>query len=191
MLTETKADLLNDLKLSADHTDQVIETLIAGDSSYLRDLRMNLKTALQVESLSRKEAYLTAHAVAVNEKHSAFIQGFAELSREHGATEAEIAEAAACASLLAANNVLYRFRHFTHKDEYQNMPARMRMNIMMRPVLGKEFFELLSTAISAVNGCEQCVNSHENHLREMGMAPEKIFDAIRIAAIVVSATKVL
>jgi lipoyl-dependent peroxiredoxin subunit D len=39
--------------------------------------------------------------------------------------------------------------------------TRIKMNIMMKPVTGKEFFELMSLTISAVNGCEMCVNAHE------------------------------
>jgi alkyl hydroperoxide reductase subunit D len=58
------------------------------------------------------------------------------------------------------------------------------MNIMMNPVLGKEFFELMSLAVSAVNGCESCVNSHEESVRKLGSSEVRIFDAIRLAAIV-------
>jgi len=57
-------------------------------------------------------------------------------------------------------------------------------------VMGKEFFELMSLAISAVNGCEMCVTAHENSLMELGSSEERVFDAVRIASVVVSATKV-
>jgi alkyl hydroperoxide reductase subunit D len=71
------------------------------------------------------------------------------------------------------------------------MGAKMRMNIMMKPVLGKPFFELLSLGISAVNGCQQCVNSHEHSVKELGISAEKIFDTVRLCAVVVSVTKVI
>ena len=190
-MEETKKDLLNDVKLSGDHASSVLDRLVSGEASYLRDLRMNLKTAMQVESIAGKEAALIAYAVAVNERHAALIHGFHTICSEAGCTEAEIAEAAACASLLSANNVLYRFKHFIEKAEYQNMGAKMRMNIMMKPVLGKPFFELLSLGISAVNGCQQCVNSHEHSVKELGISAEKIFDTVRLCAVVVSVTKVI
>jgi alkyl hydroperoxide reductase subunit D len=60
------------------------------------------------------------------------------------ATDAEIGEAVGCASLLASNNIFYRFRHFTQKEKYTQIPARIRMQLMMKPVTGKEFFELAS-----------------------------------------------
>ena len=71
------------------------------------------------------------------------------------------------------------------------MGAKMRMNIMMKPVLGKPFFELLSLGISSVNGCQQCVNSHEHSVKELGISAEKIFDTVRLCAVVVSVTKVI
>jgi alkyl hydroperoxide reductase subunit D len=65
------------------------------------------------------------------------------------------------------------------------------MNTMMKPVLGKEFFELISLAVSAVNGCELCVNAHEHSLVELGTSEERIWESIRIASIVTSAGKLL
>ena len=60
---------------------------------------------------------------------------------------------------------------------------------MMKPVLGKELFELISLAVSAVNGCELCVNSHEASLIQLGSAEERIFDAVRIASVITSISK--
>ena len=97
----------------------------------------------------------------------------------------------ACASLLSANNVLYRFRHFVNKEKYNEIPARIKMNIMARPVSGKELFELISLAVSAVNGCEMCVKSHEQSLIELGTREERVFEAVRLAAVITSASKVI
>jgi alkyl hydroperoxide reductase subunit D len=60
------------------------------------------------------------------------------------------------------------------------------MNVMMNPVLGKEFFELMSLVISAVNGCERCVTSHENSVKQHGATEQRIYDAIRLAAVIKS-----
>jgi alkyl hydroperoxide reductase subunit D len=141
--------------------------------------------------LSEKEAALIGLSTAVNnanEKLSAFYSRKAE---EAGASAEDIAEAAACASLLSSNNIFYRFRHFTQKEKYTQIPARIRMQIMMKPVTGKEFFELLSLAISAVNGCEMCVNAHEDSLIKLGTAEERIFDAVRIASLVTATGKII
>lgn len=165
--------------------------LAVSDSKYLRDLKLNLKTVLKTDTLTEKEAMLIALACSVNEKNNVLINYFAEQSKGLLASNEEISEAIACASLLSSNNVLYRFRHFTKKEKYQQLPPRLRMSIMMNPVLGKELFELISLAVSAVNGCEMCVNAHEHSLMELGTSEERVFDAIRIASVITSLGKVI
>ena len=44
--------------------------------------------------------------------------------------------------------------------------------------------ELWSLAVSAVNGCGMCIDSHEKVLREAGITAEQIQAAVRIAAVV-------
>lgn len=161
------------------------------ESRYLRDLRVNLQNSLRSEHLTEQETALLGLAIATNDKNEVLVSFFRKLAVEKGATIEAVAETVACASLLASNNVLYRFRHFTGKDKYQQLPARIKMNIMMKPVLGKEFFELVSLAVSAVNGCEMCVNAHEASVLELGATEERVFDAIRLASVVTSLTKIV
>jgi len=190
-MNETIQELLADLGIAADYTNATLQNLGTAESKYLRDLKLNVKTVLTSEYLSPKETHLLAIAVTTNNNKEILTNSFVAKAKEHGATEAEIADAQACASLLAANNVLYRFRHFVEKETYNNAPARMRMNIMMNPVLGKEFFELVSLAVSAVNGCEMCVKSHEQSVLGHGGTEQRIWDSIRIASIITSLGKVI
>lgn len=189
-MIETKNDLLSDLGLDALDND-TIDCLIQGESRYLKDLRMNLSGMKRVKELSAKEQALIGLAVANNEGNSIVQRSFTTRAETEGASQEEIAEALACSSLMSANNILYRFRHFMGRDSYEKMPAGLRMNIMSKPVLGKEFFELISTAVSAVNGCERCVQSHEASLLQLGTSEKRIWGAIRLSAIVVSLCKVV
>lgn len=190
-LMETVDDLKKDLKLNGNTDYSSLEKMVEGESKYVRDLRINLKNAVTSENINVKEAYLIALSIAINERNKPLINSFTELSKENGATEAEIAEIYACTSLLSVNNVFYRFRHYAEKESYNNMPARIKMNIMMNPVMGKEFFELVSLVVSAVNGCETCVKSHEASVRQHGASEERVFDAIRLGAIVKGLSVVL
>lgn len=183
-LQETKTDLLKDLRIEEVPDFVSLDQMVSGETRYLRDLRINLKNTLASENFTPKEAYLIALAVAVNEKNEVLIRSFSQLAADNGAADPELAEVHACASMLAVNNVLYRFRHFAKNETYNNMPAGIKMNVMMNPVLGKELFELLSLVVSAVNGCETCVSSHEASLRKLGTSEPRIFDAIRLASIV-------
>lgn len=185
-MLETKNDLIHDLKLNGNGSYQSLDFMVEGQTRFIRDLRINIKNVLSSNNLSSKESYLLALAIAVNESSKPLIKSFTELAKENDATEPEIAETYACAATLATNNVFYRFKHFIKQtnEKYQTMPAGIKMNIMMNPVLGKEFFELMSLSVSAVNGCESCVNSHEESLRKLGTNEVRIFDAVRLAATV-------
>lgn len=186
--TETNAavSLLQELGIAEAGLSANLKALAAADSKYLRDLKINITNALGAETLSRKEAYLLALAVAANEKNVVLQDAFTASALANGANDKEVAEAIACTSLLNANNVYYRFRHFMHEEFYNNAQAGIRMSIMAQPVLGKEFFELVSLAVSALNGCELCVTSHEKTLVGHGTAKQRIHDAVRLAAVLKS-----
>ena len=189
--TETISELLQNLDIDTGYRTDSLKLLERGESKYLRDLKLNLSSTLASEHLSPKECALLGMATAINNNNGPLTQYYNRAAEENGATAAETAEAAGCASLLASNNIFYRFRHFTQKEKYSQIPARIRMQIMIKPVTGKEFFELMSLAISAVNGCEMCVNAHEDSLIKLGTTEERIFDAVRIASLVTSAGKVI
>ena len=123
-----------DLGIEPNYTNATLQYLAAADSKYLRDLKLNTKAVLTSEHLSAKETHLMALAIASNNNKEILVNAFALKAKALEATDAEIADAQACASLLAANNVFYRFRHFVDKEVYNNAPAKLRMNIMMNPV---------------------------------------------------------
>lgn len=186
-----KDDLLNFLGVDTAREFPELEAMAAGESKFIRDTKFNLKTTLNSEHLSLKEAYLIALAVAVNQNDQILADAFKKSALAQGATEKEIGEIHACTSLLSINNVLYRFRHFSENKAYDAMQARLKMTLMLNPVVGKEFFELVSLVVSAVNGCEVCVNAHEKYLREMGTKEARIFDAIRLGAVVRGLTAIV
>ncbi len=189
-ISETTQEVLN-LFGESTINNKALEILNATDFKYLRDLKLNLNSTLTSEFLSEKECGLLGLSVATNNQSAILIEYYKNYALKFEATEDELAEAVSCASLLASNNVFYRFRHFTQKEKYTQIPARIRMQLMMKPVTSKEFFELLSLAISAVNGCEMCVNAHEDSLIKLGSKEERIFDAVRIASIVTATGKII
>jgi lipoyl-dependent peroxiredoxin subunit D len=189
--SETTQEFLDFIGVDKDYRSDSLDLLEEGKSRYVADLKINFKNSFDSAQLSKKEVALLGVALAVNAGNKVLKQFFRDNSLTEGASEAEVADAIACASLLSANNVFYRFRHFVNKEKYNEIPARIKMNIMARPVVGKEFFELISLAVSAVNGCEMCVKAHENSLIELGSKEERIFEAVRLAAVITSVSKVV
>lgn len=189
---ETFANLLEDLKLPHYALSANATTLLSVDARYIRDLKVNVSNVLQnTQHLTRKEALLLAYAVSVNERQPLLQESFSGLAAREGATQEELAEMVALTSLMNTNNILYRFRHFMHKEFYHNQPAGVKMGIMINPVTGKEFFELASLVISSLNGCELCVTSHEQSVLKHGASESKVFEAVKLGAVIKGLVTVL
>lgn len=182
--TNPKESLFKEVNLPENLESALLDKLSGVDHRYLKDLKVNVGNVLKYQNLSKKEILLLALGTAINEKQTALTSGLEELAVNEGATQAELAEVIACVSLMNANNVFYRFRHFVKKEYYETTPAGIKMSIMVNPVLGKEFFELLSLTISALNGCELCVTSHEQSVLNHGGTQARIYDAVRIGAVI-------
>lgn len=150
---------------------------------YARDLKLNLGSLAAEQVLNDEQKAGTFIASAIASRNAEVI---AAVVAEYAPRVAEqvVAAAKAAAAIMAMNNVYYRFTHLVEKDEYQRLPARLRMNVMANPGTGKENFELYSLAVSAINGCGKCVSAHEKVLREAGLTAEQIQAAVRIAAVV-------
>jgi alkyl hydroperoxide reductase subunit D len=191
-MNETIQNLFAELLIPADHKSAGLEKLAAADNRFLKDLKLNIGAVLKSTNLTKKEAYLLSLSVAVNERSEVLINAFESLSRNEGADDAEIAEIHACTALMNTNNVFYRFRHYLPQNQYyNNTPAGLRMSIMMNPVLGKGFFELVSLVVSSLNGCELCVTSHEASVKQHGASEARIYDAIRLGAVIKSLSVLL
>jgi alkyl hydroperoxide reductase subunit D len=160
---------------------------------YARDLKLNLGSVLSTAGapgLSESQIWAVALASAIASRNLAFTRNLEAAAGEHlDAAHRQAARAAA--AIMGMNNIYYRFLHLVEDAEYQAMPARLRMNILANPGIDKLDFELLSLAVSAINGCGLCISSHEKKLRAHGFTREMIQSAVRIAATVHAVAGVL
>lgn len=149
---------------------------------YAKDLKLNLSQVLTVsEALSASQIAGIALSVAYATRSSALIQAIKNEATH--LNEACIQAIKAAASIMGMNNVYYRFVHLVNDDDYHKMPPQLRMNIMANPGIDKIDFELFSLAISAINGCGLCMDSHAKTLQKSGLSKASIQHAIRIAAV--------
>ena len=159
---------------------------------YARDLKLNLGTVLTptgAPGLTEKQIWAVALTSAIASRNPDFTRQLEELAAAH-LDEAYLNGARAAAAIMGMNNVYYRFLHLVEDPAYQQMPARLRMNVIGNPGIDKLDFELLSLAVSAINGCGTCVASHERQLRRHGVTREAIQSAVRIAATVHAVARV-
>lgn len=157
---------------------------------YARDLKLNLGSLATEPGLTEQQRAGTFIATALASRQPVVIQ---ELLAEFGPklSEEALTAAKAAAAIMGMNNIYYRFLHLVEDGEYSTMPARLRMNIIGNPGIDKLDFELLSLAVSAVNGCGMCITSHEKKLREGGISREQIQSAVRIASVIHAVAGVL
>ena len=182
---ETFQNLLLELNIPDYEPSANVKALVAVEARFIKDLKINVGNVLNNnQHLSRKESLLLALAVAVNERFTLLQESLTGLAKDADATDAEIAEIVACTSLMNTNNIFYRFRHFIQKDFYTNQPAGIKMSIMANPVLGKEFFELVSLVVSSINGCEMCVSSHERSVLQHGSSESRVLEAVKLGAVI-------
>lgn len=182
---ESFQGLLDELLIEGYEPSIAFNDLLETDAKYLKELKINVGNALfNPQNLDKKEAALLAYGTVVNERIPFLVKAFRSYAIKQGADEKELAETSACVSLLTTNNVYYRFKHFAKKEYYNTQPAGIKMGIMLNPVLGKGFFELLSLVVSALNGCEMCVTSHEQSVLQLGISEGKVLESVKLGAVI-------
>jgi alkyl hydroperoxide reductase subunit D len=149
---------------------------------YAKDIRLNLSSILSDQLIGEERKLSLLLACAHGSGYKPLVDAAeAEVAGKLSDVQANAARGAA--ALMAMNNVYYRFVHLTSNPEYGTMPARLRMNFIGSHGIAKEDFELFSVAVSAMNGCGMCIDSHERVLLEHGVKPDTIQAAVRIAAV--------
>lgn len=167
-----------------------IESLKNFIPDYAKDIRLNLTSLASDESLSAQQLWGTFVASAYGARNRAVIAAVEAQAAEHLSAEAFNA-AKAAAAIMGMNNVYYRFVHLAKNKEYQTLPAKLRMNVIGNPGVEKVDFELWSLAVSAINGCGMCIDSHEAELRKAGLSNVQIQTAVRIASTINAVAAVL
>lgn len=152
---------------------------------YARDLRLNLDSVLSeagAGGLSGTQIRAVALAAAIAARNPRLLAAIESFAAEQ-LSEAELAGARAAAAMMAMTNVYYRFTHSVGNKEYETLRAGLRMNVMANPGIDKLAFELAALAVSAVNGCGKCMDSHEKAVRAHGLGALGLQGAVRIASV--------
>lgn len=159
--------------------DELLETAPA----YARDLKLNFSSLKQQAALTEQQTWGTIVASALASRNPELTEAvLAEAGSHLSGPALEAAKGAA--AVMGMNNVYYRFLHISSNPNYRNIPARLRMNIIRTHGIDPVDFELWCAAVSAINNCAACVDSHEKVIREKGLSEEAVLAAIRLAAVV-------
>ena len=160
-----------------------IEALKHALPEYAKDMKLNLSSLASESLLTKQQRGGTFIACALASRERTVTSAILSEFAPHLSPEA-LTAARAAAAIMAMNNIYYRFTHLASAPDYKTLPARLRMNVIAKPGVDKVDFELWCLAVSAINGCGVCIDSHEKILREASLSPEQIQAAVRIAATV-------
>ncbi|NRQ30593.1 alkyl hydroperoxide reductase [Nonomuraea sp. NN258] len=160
-----------------------VDNLKALLPDYAKDTRLNLGSVTTTSALTDQQLWGTALACALATRSAKVIAEISADAADHLSAEAFTA-AKAAASIMAMNNVYYRATHLIGDETYATLPARLRMTVIGNPGVDKADFELWCLAVSAINGCGRCLESHEQVLRGAGLSKELVQEALRVAAVI-------
>lgn len=170
-----------------------LDSILSGLPDYAKDLKLNLKNVLSergAPGLTPAQIHGTALASAIAAGNTDLIEA---IDANAGDTLSDLDRrgARAAAAIMGMTNVYYRFVHLVENDEYETLPASLRMTVIGNPGIEKLDFELYSMAVSAINGCGMCINGHEAGLRKLGASAQTIQTAVRIGAVVAAVASVI
>ncbi|MGF1462482.1 MAG: carboxymuconolactone decarboxylase family protein [Maricaulaceae bacterium] len=167
-----------------------LETLREALPDYAKDIKLNLSTLARETGLSDQQKWgcflACAYAIGQPDVIAALNAETADRLEDAAKTAAK-----AAAAIMGMNNVYYRATHLIQNPDYAQLPAKLRMNVIGNPGVDKVDFELWSLAVSAINGCGMCLDSHEAVLIKAGLGKDKIQTGLRIAAVVNAASRVI
>ena len=170
-----------------------LETLRQAMPDYAKDIKLNLSKVLSedgAEGLTLNQIYMTALASSYATKNETVIKAITEEASET-LSDAEINAAKAAATIMGMNNIYYRFVHLSSDKSYATMPANLRMNVIANSGVDKVDFEVMSLAVSSINGCGMCIDSHAQMLEKAGLNKTGIQSSIRNAATLSAAAQAL
>lgn len=160
-----------------------IDAIKAALPDYAKDLKLNLSNVLTSTNLTSQQVWGAAIASALAARNAELIRAVASEASAY-LDPAALAAAKAAAAIMGMNNIYYRFIHLSGTADFKQMPARLRMQAIGNPGVDKLDFELWSLAVSAVNGCGMCIESHEQEVLKKGATKEGVQDVIRIASVI-------
>lgn len=161
----------------------IVEFLFEGKNSPIaRDLKLNLQRLVGSDSaLSPEESALVLFTIAHVLEYSPLMELGETRLQQLNFKEEEIREAREIPAIMGMLNTYYKFRYMVAKDDEYG-PAGLRMTSLSKPALGRDRFEMLSLAVSALNGCEKCIRAHEKVLVDAGVTVPVIHDLVRLSA---------
>ena len=153
---------------------------------YAEDIRQNFEHILSGEGakgLTENQRFGASLASVYATQNSWFIQAFEPLAKAV-LSDAEVKAAKSAASIMAMTNVYFRTVGLVADEQYAKMSTGLKMKVIAKPGINRVDFDLYSLAVSALNGCQHCLDTHIRKVTEGGLTPEGVQSSFKIAAVI-------
>lgn len=152
---------------------------------YAKDIRVNLGNVLTEEGapgLTRQQIFSIALTCAYTLGNKKIIGAILDEAKD-SLGDMQVNAAKSASSIMAMNNIYYRFLHLSKDPELGKLPARLRMTVIGNPGVEKSLYEANCLAASILTGCENCIKSHIAEVKKGGINLEGVQSIGRIAAV--------
>jgi len=154
-----------------------LDALVDNIPAYAKDLKLNFSGVVcQQTDLMEQQLWGTVVAWAMASRNENLTATALEKAGKYMVPEA-LEGAKGALAIMAMNTTS------STNEKYATKRAGLRMNVIRTHGIDQLDFELWCIAVSAINGCAACVDSHEKVLREKGFGEEKVIAAIRVASV--------
>lgn len=160
-----------------------LENILNSLPEYAKDIKLNFSSITNNHAIMNEiQFYGTLLAASLASKNSAITFAIKAEATKY-LDEKNINAIYAAATLMAMNNIYYRFTDLIEDGSFGKMPAGLRMNVMRDHGVSNTDFEIWSLAVSVINGCSMCITAHARQLQKTGISNEVIQLIAKIAAI--------
>lgn len=169
----------------------LLQPLIDLMPNHARDVARGLAVLERETALSPVQLWscvlASAHAVGT----PVVLRAAEAAALEAGLSEVQRTAARGAAAVMAQNNVYFRAIDLMEDAALEVEPSRLRMQVTHRPEVPAADMHLMCLAVSAINGCGACMKSHAGDLKALGVGASAMTAALRVAALVNAASRVL
>jgi len=169
-----------------------LETLLNQLPEYAKDNKINLQNLINQQNpiLTSSQIFGCLLATAFATKNKKLIDCINN-EVQNKFSELDIRAVKIACSLMAMNNVYYRFTHLSEDKEYSQMQAGLRMRMLLEHNIAKVDFEIFSLAVSVINGCGTCIDAHANQLLQHSLNKSQVQMVAKIASVINAIAQIL
>ncbi|MFN7095247.1 MAG: alkyl hydroperoxide reductase, partial [Burkholderiales bacterium] len=129
----------------------LLDTILSCLADPVKDIKLNFSSLLNNHTLmSEQQFYGIVLASALASRNTYLTIAIRELVVPY-LEEKALQAVEAAATIMAMNNIYYRFTDLIDDEQYSKIPAGLRMNVMRDHGVDSIDFELWSLAVSVIN----------------------------------------